>query len=221
MPLEDFENLFLRRISSLKMEIDDFDSILGSRIGGYAPSCFEEKEVIKYDLNSYWYFFTISQDILNLLIDDEISVFIPKDFNLYNKNYKYPNLPIRCISHSFSERGKNKELFNPQIKSKKIISTGVIDDMNELEDVDNPNEIIVEPILGSKIGGNPSLLQKDDSFYINLLKDGYEFLMQFDESSYLKGQITGNEPFNHGIIYFYGKFKNKLLTDFVAGFWQN
>ena len=45
--------------------------------------------------------------------------------------------------------------------------------------------------------------------------------MQFDESSYLRNQVVGNEPFNHGIIYFFGRFEDCNLVDFIGGFWQN
>jgi hypothetical protein len=221
MPIKHFEELFLKRSSSLKLSVANTDLLYDSRIGGYAPLYFDDNKISEYRLNQYWYFFTIGKDIFRVADEKEISVFIPKEFNIYNKNYKYPDFPIQCILHPSTERGNNEHLYHPQIKSKQIISLGVTADFEEIEDVDNPTETIIEPVFGSKIGGNPALLQKDDSYYSELIKNGYVFLMQFDESSYQKGQIIGNDPFNHGIVYFYGKFENESLIDFIAGFWQN
>ena len=94
-------------------------------------------------------------------------------------------------------------------------------EIEEVEDVDEPGKMLLEPVMGNKIGGTPAMLQCEPSYYTWLDKDKYEFVMQFDESSYLRNQIIGNEPFCHGIIYFYGKFENGVLVDLVGGFWQN
>ncbi|MDR1277479.1 MAG: hypothetical protein LBK02_01875, partial [Treponema sp.] len=79
----------------------------------------------------------------------------------------------------------------------------------------------LEPNYGIKIGGEPALLQKEEYYYKDLINDNYQFIMQIDESEYLRDQIIGNEPFNHGIIYFYGKIKESIIEELVGGFWQN
>lgn len=86
--------------------------------------------------------------------------------------------------------------------SKQLIPKGIVNDLEEVEDVDELGKILLEPVMGNKIGGTPAMLQCEPSYYTWLDKDKYVFVMQFDESSYLRNQIIGNEPFCHGIIYF-------------------
>lgn len=220
MLLEKFNQLFIDKSLSIKLSIDNEDSMLGSRIGGYPPICFSESFVKKCSLNNYVYYFTLGNDIVDIIEGKEISVFIPSNFEIYNQNNKYPNFPLKCIFHEPCERGTNEKLCNKQIIQKKIVVSNINNDLEKLEDIDNIGEFIYSPMMGTKIGGSPSLLQiEDDSF--TLEKDNYQFIMQFDESSYLKNQIIGNEPFNHGIIYFYGRFDNHVLKEFIPGFWQN
>jgi hypothetical protein len=217
------EKIFVEKTHSLKLIIDKTNTNNGSRIGGYAPVFFDNDIVLKNNLNDYLYYFTIGNEILNNIENDnEISVFIPKEFSVYNKNYKYPNFPIKCIMHKPSGKGNNEILYNKNIKSKKIISKGMIEDKEEVEDIDNEGQKILQPIFGIKIGGEPSLLQNEpDIYYKDLMNDNYQFIMQFDESEYLKEQITDNEPFNHGIIYFYGKIVDGKIKEFIGGYWQN
>ena len=77
-----------------------------------------------------------------------------------------------------------------------------------------------ENVYGNKIGGNPSLLQEEDCYFSNLKTNNFDFIFQFDESSYQKGQVTGNRPFLNGIIYFYGKIDNNRISNIIVGFWQ-
>jgi len=50
--------------------------------------------------------------------------------------------------------------------------------------------------------------------------NNFDFIFQFDESSYQKGQVKGNKPFLNGIIYFYGKINNHKISNIIVGFWQ-
>jgi hypothetical protein len=221
MLIENFNQLFLDKTLSLQLKIDSEDSVSGSRTGGYPPICFTESLMSRYNLSNYIYYFTLGNDIIDIIDGKEISIFIPSEFRVYNQNNRYPNFPLICIFHESCERGENENLCNKQILQKKIIPSDFINDMEKIEDVDSLGEYMLSPVLGTKIGGSPSLLQLEDDFYLNLEKNNYQFIMQFDESSYLKNQIIGNSPFNHGIVYFYGKFSNKVLVEFISGFWQN
>lgn len=217
-----YNDIFISRQKSLQFIVSEHDKQTGSRIGGYAPSYFDDDLIMeKYSLLRYVYYFSIGADLLPNLTDNEISIFIPKDFDLYNSNNIYPHFPIKCIMHTPSIRGNNEKICNKNIMSRQLISTGIINDLEEVEDVDEPGKMLLEPVMGNKIGGTPAMLQREPSYYTWLDKDKYEFVMQFDESSYLRNQIIGNEPFCHGIIYFYGKFENGVLVDLVGGFWQN
>jgi hypothetical protein len=211
-----FDIIFIRKTHSIKLVVDKNDSNNGSRIGGFAPKYFDNK-IEKYDLKDYWYYFTISNDIINIKDDNEISVFFPKEFSEYNKNYKYPEFPIKCIMHEISGRGNDDIVFNKYIRQHKIISQGLVED----EEKEDGETTVLEPNYGIKIGGEPALLQKEEYYYKDLINDNYQFIMQIDESEYLRDQIMGNEPFNHGIIYFYGKIKESIIEELVGGFWQN
>ena len=73
-------------------------------------------------------------------------------------------------------------------------------------------------IVGRKLViGN---LQEEDYYFSNLKTNNFDFIFQFDESSYQKGQVKGNKPFLNGIIYFYGKINNHKISNIIAGFWQ-
>lgn len=217
-----YSELFTVRQKSLQFAVSEYDKQNGSRIGGYAPIYFDnEMKIVEYDLQEYVYYFTIGTDLLPNIIDSEISIFIPKDFKAYNRDCAYPHFPIKCIMHIPSPRGKNVIVCNKYIESKQLVSKGINNDTKEIEDIDNPDEMLSEPIYGNKIGGTPALLQDEQSYYTKLEKGKYVFVMQFDESSYLRNQVIGNEPFNHGIIYFYGKFQDRKLMNLIGGFWQN
>ena len=212
-----FDKIFVKKTHSIKLVIDKNDSNTGSRIGGFAPEYFNDK-IEKYDLKNYLYYFTISNDIMDINGGNEISIFIPKEFSEYNKNSIYPKFPIKCITHETSERGKDTIVFNKYIQQHKIVSQGLVEDEEKIEDEE---EIILNPIYGIKIGGEPALLQDEEYYYKDLIRDNYQFIMQIDESGYLRDQIIGNEPFNHGMIYFYGKIKERKMEELVGGYWQN
>lgn len=216
-----YNELFIARQKSLQFAISEHDEQSGSRIGGYAPAYFDDEKIAEHDLQEYVYYISIGADLLPNILGSEISIFIPKDFRAYNRNCAYPHFPLKCIMHTPSLRGKNEAICNKYIMSKQLVSKGINNDIEEVEDVDNPDEILLEPIYGNKTGGTPALLQDEQSYYTELEKDKYVFVMQFDESSYLRNQVVGNEPFNHGIIYFFGRFEDCNLVDFIGGFWQN
>lgn len=217
-----FNKLFNERINSIKLFIENNDRMTESRIGGYAPSFFDEKMIRDLKLDDYLYYFTIDSSLLPIKDKLSVSVFYPKEFKLYNLDNKYPTFPIKCIFHTPCIIGNNKSsVFNEFIEPRSINSLGLVNDMQEMEDDDDENNIEFEPIYGSKIGGNPSLLQNETSCLTKLSEDGYVFIMQLDESSYMKEQVHGNEPFNHGIVYFYGKFESNILVELIGGFWQN
>lgn len=217
-----YDDLFKTRSKSLRFYISEHDSLGGSRIGGYAPAYFDNDAIIaENNLQEYVYYLSIGEDLFPFISGSEVSIFIPKDFESYNVNDRYPYLPIKCIFHSPSGRGKNEIICNKDIESRQLVGKGIDNDMEEIDDIDEPGNTLLEPVFGNKIGGTPGLLQKEISYAARLEEDNYVFVMQFDESSYLQDQITGNEPFCHGIIYFYGKFEEGLLIELVGGFWQN
>lgn len=125
----------------MQFVVSEHDKQTGSRIGGYAPSYFDDDLIMeKYSLLRYVYYFSIGADLLPNLTDNEISIFIPKDFDLYNSNNIYPHFPIKCIMHTPSIRGNNEKICNKNIMSRQLISTGIINDLEEVEDVDEPGK---------------------------------------------------------------------------------
>lgn len=66
----------------MQFVVSERDKQTGSRIGGYAPSYFDDDLIMeKYRLQEYVYYFSIGVDLFPNLIDNEVSIFIPKDLN--------------------------------------------------------------------------------------------------------------------------------------------
>lgn len=77
-----YNDIFISRQKSLQFVVSERDKQTGSRIGGYAPSYFDDDLIMeKYSLQEYVYYFSIGVDLFPNLIDNEVSIFIPKDLN--------------------------------------------------------------------------------------------------------------------------------------------
>ena len=208
-----FNDLFIVRNKSMSFQITEKDTVSGSRIGGNEPVFFSEQRIRELNLTNHLYFMTISNDLIKEM-DTEFSVFIPKKI----EDTLYPKHNILCIAHPFSDRKEGFSSFsNSNIVGRKLVIGNLQEDIEEIEDEE---ESFFENVYGNKIGGNPSLLQEEDYYFSNLKTNNFDFIFQFDEGSYQKGQVTGNRPFLNGIIYFYGKIDNNRISNIIVGFWQ-
>ena len=210
-----FNDLFIVRNKSMSFQITEKDTVSGSRIGGNEPVFFSEQHIRELNLTNHLYFMTISNDLIKE-IDTEFSIFIPKKI----EDTLYPKHNILCIAHPFSNRKEGISSFsNSNIVGRKLVIGNLQEDIEEIED-EEEEESFFENVYGNKIGGNPSLLQEEDYYFSNLKTNNFDFIFQFDESSYQKGQVKGNKPFLNGIIYFYGKINNHKISNIIVGFWQ-
>jgi hypothetical protein PPSC2_c5390 len=210
-----FNDLFIVRNKSMSFQVSENETISGSRIGGNEPIFFSEQRIRELNLTNHLYFMTISNDLIKE-IDTEFSVFIPKKI----EDTLYPKHNILCIAHPFSNRKEGISSFsNSNIVGRKLVIGNLQEDIEEIED-EEEEESFFENVYGNKIGGNPSLLQEEDYYFSNLKTNNFDFIFQFDESLYQKGQVIGNRPFLNGIIYFYGKIDNNRISNIIVGFWQ-
>jgi hypothetical protein len=67
-----YNDIFISRQKSLQFVVSEHDKQTGSRIGGYAPSYFDDDLIIeKYSLQRYVYYFSIGADLLPNLTDND------------------------------------------------------------------------------------------------------------------------------------------------------
>ncbi len=60
-----YNDIFISRQKSLQFVVSERDKQTGSRIGGYAPSYFDDDLIMeKYSLQRYVYYFSIGADLL-------------------------------------------------------------------------------------------------------------------------------------------------------------
>lgn len=68
-----------------------------------------------------------------------------------------------------------------------------------------------------KIGGAPSLIQDEESYYKELEEHGFSFFLSMDEDGYSEDVTIGSYPFGYGALYLY---KHHTTNEIIAGFWQ-
>ena len=219
MKSEKLIKLFISREYHAKIMIGNNDAINGSRIGGIAPKAFANAcpkcPVCGRILT---YYLSLGSDILpEFLNDRELSVFYCPDFECRS----YAQLPwlkpsLRVIIHSQKSRN-NIPLKCDSTMEGRALMLGSID-------LDFDDEL-GSPSQGSKIGGQPGLIQigEYEDEIKSLEKDGFQFLFQFDEESYPEDMEIGDAPFAFGAIYVYAKLdqiSDVEGEDYAIAFWQ-
>lgn len=64
-----YNDIFISRQKSLQFVVSERDKQTGSRIGGYAPSYFDDDLIMeKYSLQEYVYYFSIGVDLFPILL---------------------------------------------------------------------------------------------------------------------------------------------------------
>lgn len=137
-----------------------------------------------------------------------ISVFLPKDYDRYAEDDRYPDLPIKELEHPTTKAGILQDLSSPSLNKCYIEMSRVCTS----EEVDTPYLI--------KLGGFPILIQDKERYYRALERDGFTFMFQVDENGYPEGLVNENSPFNFGCFYAYALFKSDCFSELTAGFWQ-
>ncbi|MDU1889981.1 MAG: hypothetical protein E6767_04765 [Dysgonomonas sp.] len=175
-------------------------------LGGEPPLIFENKEYRdKVGKKHLFYLTFILKDI-----NKQISIFLPP-FEVYLYSSQYPNIPILVIEHPLSLESSNiEELKMSEFNKHFIISKGEFS-----------NEITTDEPYFIKLGGTPDLVQEEPSYYKELEKDNFNFLMQIEEFGYIDDSLIGSAPFCYGAFYIYGKIENENISDIIAGYWQS
>ena len=204
MELFDFNSLFEDRNRCFLYGLNEEPNMNFGWIGGNAPVFFEDKISIVNDGIEYYFYLTL---INPLNKNKSISIFVPKDENIYMDNDVYPNCKIKLIEHETSPESK-KQIFNNNFLRKHFI--------HYLKECDNENE----EVFFIKFGGTPDLIQEEEYYYENLNKNGFEFLLQIDENGYTDNLLGDSYPFHYGALYIYAEIKNNIINNPIAGFWQ-
>lgn len=108
----------------------------------------------------------------------------------------------KVIEHEFSEIGNCTEKRNTNL--------GMCSISEYSEDKGSENILV-------KIGGAPSLIQDEESYYKELEEHGFSFFLSMDEDGYSEDVTIGSYPFGYGALYLY---KHHTTNEIIAGFWQ-
>ncbi len=92
-----------------------------------------------------------------------LSIIIHQDYDTLIDNNIYPSIAVKVIEHEFSEIGNCAEKRNASLDMCSISEYS--------EDKDSENILV-------KIGGEPSLIQDEESYYKELEKHGFFFSYQ-------------------------------------------
>lgn len=131
-----------------------------------------------------------------------LSIIIHQDYDTLIDNNIYPSIAIKVIEHESSEIGNCKEKQNTSLDMCSISEYS--------EDKDSENILV-------KIGGAPSLIQDEESYYKELEEHGFSFFLSIDEDGYSEDVTVGSYPFGYGALYLY---KHHTTNEIIAGFWQ-
>ena len=138
------------------------------------------------------------EELLILLFEFQIDLQNLKSALQYQMN----SIAVKVIEHEFSEIGNCAEKRNASLDMCSISEYS--------EDKDSENILV-------KIGGEPSLIQDEESYYKELEKHGFSFFLSIDEDGYSEDVTIGSYPFGYGALYLY---KRCTTNEIIAGFWQ-
>lgn len=171
-----------------------FDKNVKGRIGGNPPKCIEEQ--IPCD---YKFYATLVHPEKE---DKMLSIIIHQDYDILIDNNIYPSIAVKVIEHEFSEIGNCTEKRNTNL--------GICSISEYSKDKDSENILV-------KIGGEPYLIQDEESYYKELEEHGFSFFLSIDENGYSEDVTIGSYPFGYGALYLY---KHCTTNEIIAGFWQ-
>ena len=127
-----------------------FDKNVKGRIGGNPPKCIEGQIPCDYK----FYATLVHPEKENIML----SIIIHQDYDTLIDNNIYPSIAVKVIEHEFSEIGNCAEKRNASLDMCSISEYS--------EDKDSENILV-------KIGGEPSLIQDEESYYKELEKHGF------------------------------------------------
>ena len=119
-----------------------FDKNVKGRIGGNPPKCIEGQIPCDYK----FYATLVHPEKENIML----SIIIHQDYDTLIDNNIYPSIAVKVIEHEFSEIGNCAEKRNASLDMCSISEYS--------EDKDSENILV-------KIGGEPSLIQDEESYY--------------------------------------------------------
>ena len=205
----DITTLFYERSEHVSYVTTDFDKKIMSWVGGNAPAFFDDKIRIINAFKVEHFFYTT---FLNPFDETEqMSIFIPKDYDIYLKYCYYPTCSIKIFSHPVTKQSNSDIYTHPYITPYSIIECPDFDDK-----IKHPQEY---PFI--KLGGNPDLLYKNSiDCEQNILSDGNIFLFQVDERGYPDHTAQGSSAaMGFAALYVYAQIQDTIQHP-VVGFWQ-
>ena len=202
-------DLFENRTHSLVMYPDSTDDYSSpSWMGGNAPAFFDDNAAFAF-LREQNYLFYLSVTLPDTNSKgpvpgkEMISVFVPAEYERYLENNRYPTCDIQVFLHPASPESALETYTNPALVKHSLTEWTWVED----------GTVTDEPCL-VRIGGNPRLIQQEDSYFTALHQDGYEFFIQIDEEGYADGMVED------GALYLFANFDDGKWIDPITGFWQ-
>lgn len=211
MPLEYFDNLMNRRTECMlyQASLGRSTKTGAGWIGGSAPEWFQQQAPLTGGEGQNYYFYMSL--IHPFHRGDMISIFIPENYEAYLERNLYPHCTIKVVQHPLSMESAETLYAHPGM-IKHVIQDGIRCE----------NEEATEQSFLIKLGGQPRLIQQEQSYGAKLQEDALSFLFQIDEEGYPDILLRDDwgYPFGFGAFYVYVKINRNEVSEPVAGFWQ-
>ena len=226
---EQLKELFQSRDKTARVVIEDGDRPAGSRIGGLPPDAVDPP-TCPLSGRAMEYLLTLEHDLLPLLpAGKAISIYVTPDPDALSRSMavfvsKYPAIErtIAVVFHVASQRGESGPA--SPVGGRALAISDVTRDMEELEE--DEDDIESNPVLSTKIGGRPGVLQSSWDMSVTALdKNGYMFLFQFAEYYPSDDMKPGTFYFGGGTLFVYAKREDGTqgpdcdFNDIIA-FWE-
>jgi len=206
------------------------DEPSGSRIGGFPPggvvppTCPRSGQPMEYLL-------TLEHEVVPLLPPGKaISIYVTPDPDALLKSMavfvsRYPDIEktVQGVFHDAAERQKSGR--PSPVGGRSLVGSGIVDDAEEVEDdeddIDPP-----DPVLTTKVGGRPGILQSSSEKAASVLeKNGYMFLFQFAENYPFDDMKPQTYLFGGGTLFIYIKCvrnapEARCDFDDLVAFWE-
>jgi hypothetical protein len=170
--MSEFSALFVQRSTSTLLQVVPIDEAVHSRIGGAPPDTFDTAP-LQDAIAGYQYLFTLSDTFSAFIGGNDLSVFLPANYEEYSSQPHYPSFKLKCIIHPHSAGySNNKQLIYPALKAGSLVELPKVAETSSDEEV----------AYFLKIGGLPYLLQDENYYYEGLEAAGYQFVFQLDEN---------------------------------------
>lgn len=213
MNRESWVRLFGHRSHFLGMKVAPADRQSGSRIGGRPPQACLPLDRCPRCGGPLSYYLTL--DLADPFgSGKQISIFLCRDFACLLSSSASTLIPekssLRIVVHPPSPRAGLPTEADSHLEPRGL---------QLMEEASEPSAP-AWPHDGSKVGGRPSLLQKE-GIDLELEKTGLQFIAQWNELDFPRGMRIGTYPLAGGTLYLFGRLADASLdTTHLFGFWQ-